>query len=324
MTQLTFIGHKNTATLLETMLLEEKLPHAILLSGAKGLGKRRFADVLMRRILCGPKEADTSSLFGDDAPMLPLAYNENHPILPQIEAGSSPDVHYIMPESGKKMIRVEDVRAVLQKLSLAAEGKRVIIVDVADQMNNASANALLKTLEEPGEGVCLILLSHNISKLLPTIVSRCRHFKLSPLSSEDVLSVISEHVQDMNAESLKTAVDLCGGCPGEALRLLKDGQTLLPLIDDLLLAKPLTHQAEIVKFAETLLKSKDVPLVFDIILSRLYLTARALKSQEMASLYAEIQNKLNEMLTYNMNPQLTLEVVLKRISEVRLNMPQKG
>ncbi|MBI1362726.1 MAG: AAA family ATPase [Proteobacteria bacterium] len=202
------IGHLNVQREIRKLHADGRLPHAVLLHGPKGIGKRLLADRLAWYLICGQ---------GND-PFEGFGYNQSAPAVPQLLAGAYPYLHILTPEEGKKSIRIEQVREKLQTLSLTADGWRVVIVDSADEMTEGAANALLKTLEEPNSRTLLILISHNPSKLLPTIISRCRQYRLSPLEDADVRTVLAACGISDTAE-LATLSALAAGCPGEALQI---------------------------------------------------------------------------------------------------------
>lgn len=105
-----------------------------------------------------------------------------------LAADSHPDFHQVVPEKGAKSINVEQIRAVnrLAYESSQLGGFRVITITPADVMNESAANALLKTLEEPPSDCCFILNVHQVSQLLPTIVSRCHQIHLPQLDQGSV------------------------------------------------------------------------------------------------------------------------------------------
>ncbi|OYY93496.1 MAG: DNA polymerase III subunit delta' [Hydrogenophilales bacterium 28-61-23] len=152
----------------------ERLPHALLLHGPAGIGKRDFGLALAQWVLC-----ETPSL--DGACGVCDACN-------WFVQGNHPDFRFLEPkeeesdESGKvtkkasKEIKVEQVREITDYLCLSAHrgGWRTAVIHPAEFMNAAAANALLKTLEEPPPRVLLILVSHQPGRLLPTVRSRCR------------------------------------------------------------------------------------------------------------------------------------------------------
>lgn len=158
--------------------LRSRLPHAILLKGAQGIGKFDFAMNLAQSLLCEQPLAD--GLACQDCPSCHWFEQETHPdfrllqpdALAEAEDGEE-------REAGKKkpsrQISVDQVRALADFANLSAHrgGHRVVLIHPAEAMNTNSANALLKTLEEPSARMLIILVSHKPQQLLPTILSRC-------------------------------------------------------------------------------------------------------------------------------------------------------
>lgn len=151
---------------------EGRLGHALLLSGPAGIGKVRFARALMAWLACESPEDDgacgkcRSCHFGMD----------------------NPDVHIVEPPEGKKQIAVDQVRELVSlstQTSHRTGGRKVILVQPADAMNINTANALLKTLEEPSGDTMLILVSSEPARLLPTIRSRCQQLQF-PIPPESL------------------------------------------------------------------------------------------------------------------------------------------
>ncbi|BCL75880.1 DNA polymerase III subunit delta' [Jeongeupia sp. HS-3] len=158
-----------------------QLPHALLLTGAAGIGKRRFADRLAASWLCESPDRAIAPCGVCDA-------------CRWFAAGNHPDFRVLAPqdpepepsEDGKPakkksaLITVDDIRELGDFVNLSAHrgGARVTLVYPAELMNTAAANAFLKTLEEPPQGARFILVSHQWRRLLPTIRSRCRVFPL--------------------------------------------------------------------------------------------------------------------------------------------------
>lgn len=139
-----------------------------------------------------------------------------------------------MNDATKRMrneIVVDDVRTLNKFFGLSSTdgGHRVVIVDAADEMNTSAANALLKMLEEPPARTTLLLVSHQPSKLLPTIRSRCRVLRLSPLNEQDMQQALRQTGVDLPDDPAKLAHlnALAAGSVGTALRLLSlDGLSL--------------------------------------------------------------------------------------------------
>ena len=139
-------------------------------------------------------------MFGDmpDAKPERLDVRADHPVLQRILAGSEPRLFKItrsMNPDTKRMrdvIVVDDVRKLGHFLSMSAAegGRRVVILDAADEMNTQAANALLKMLEEPPKLTTFLLIAHQPQGLLPTIRSRCRELRLNTLEANDIAAAL--------------------------------------------------------------------------------------------------------------------------------------
>lgn len=142
-----------------------RLPHALLLVGLEGVGVREFARAFIEYRLCEDRQ-DTDAACGRCRACRLL------------DAGNHPDFCTLEPEQekGKAVLAVEQVRALLARVQLTAHYRRgrVALIQPADRMNASAANALLKTLEEPGEGMLFVLLSAHPDILPATIRSRCQ------------------------------------------------------------------------------------------------------------------------------------------------------
>lgn len=161
-----------------------RLPHALLLNGPAGSGKRLFAEHLARSLLC--TSPDQEGFACGTCPDCVWVESGNHPdyftVIPA--ADQEADESAEAAEEGKKekarssLILIGQVRALLAALEVGAGGhaggRRVVIVDPAEAMNVEASNAILKALEEPLGGTIYILVSHSPRRLLPTIRSRCQ------------------------------------------------------------------------------------------------------------------------------------------------------
>ncbi len=218
----------------ETAFLETfaagRLHHGWMLTGPKGIGKATLAWRIARFLLATPEQQD-DGLFG--APPVPetLAIAPDHPVARRIAAGAEPGLKSITRSENEKtgrmrdVISVEDIRSLsgFFQLSAADGGRRVVIVDAADEMNTQAANALLKMLEEPPDRATILLIAHQPSRLLPTIRSRCRVLRLSPLSPDDMALALSQSGVEVGAQT-DALSELSGGSVGAAVQLsLQDG-----------------------------------------------------------------------------------------------------
>lgn len=203
-----------------------RLHHGWLLTGPRGVGKATLAWRLARFLLTIPKN-DGGGLFAD-TPSTPstLDVNSDHPVARRVAALSEPRLFLLRRgwddkvDRLKTVISVDDVRKLRGFFSLSAAdgGRRVVIIDSADEMNNAAANALLKVLEEPPADTVLILISHQPSALLPTIRSRCRTLRLNPLSAPDLQRALAQQ-PSVGTISPQALVELAGGSVGQAISL---------------------------------------------------------------------------------------------------------
>lgn len=147
---------------LQSLIGQQRLPHALLLEGAKGVGKRQIAHSLGSFLLC-QSPVDNSACGQCRSCALILA-------------GTHPDFFLVSPQEKSSVIKVDQIRSLIDFVSKTSQqgGRKVIILEPAEAMNINAANALLKSLEEPTADTFLMLVSHQSSKLLPTIKSRCQ------------------------------------------------------------------------------------------------------------------------------------------------------
>jgi DNA polymerase-3 subunit delta' len=176
----TIYGHERQINLILGALRQNRIPHAYLFSGMTGVGKRAIAVALAKRINC---TGDASPL--DACNRCPSCLKTDHK--------NHPDLVFVEPEG--QFIRIKAIRDLQAQMQYSPlEGKyRVIIIDDADKMNITSANALLKTLEEPAPGNLMILITGNPSGLPRTILSRCQQIRFYPLNREVIVSCLQDH-----------------------------------------------------------------------------------------------------------------------------------
>lgn len=187
------------------------MPHALLIAGAEGLGKRALAAQVIATLLC---ERGVDGPCGRCRACLLLA------------AGSHPDRVEVMlglRDDGKPRteIVVDQIRTLSERLVMTPQfgGYQVALIDPADAMNTSAANALLKTLEEPTPGTIIVLVSDHPSRLPATIRSRCQRVLLaSPPRRQALEWLVAQHVADA-----ATALDAAAGNPGLAVALAASG-----------------------------------------------------------------------------------------------------
>lgn len=226
-------GHKDAEKLFLDAYNAEKIHHAWMITGPKGIGKATLSYKLARFLLNNPPEVDQGpGLFGDvleKTALSSLDTDLESPANKLITAGSNGDLLVIErsedPKTGKMRsnILVDDVRKINNFFHKTSSdgGWRVAIVDTADEMNRNAANAILKILEEPPKNSILIILAHAPGKLLPTIKSRCRMLPLKPLKSSTVLEILSHNYPELERNLIDGYVSLSNGSPGYAISLIE-------------------------------------------------------------------------------------------------------
>jgi len=186
-----------------------RMPHALLLHGSNGVGKRRLAISFAQRMLC-LATVDHYACGTCKSCKLLLA-------------GSHPDLSILEPAEEGKKILVDDVRKLCTKLNTTAQqgGWKISLILDADAMNINASNALLKSLEEPQGKTLLILISDRLHALLPTIRSRCQKQYL-PVPNVDIVTRWLNEVTGNSADVSK-AIEVSNGCPLLALHNIESG-----------------------------------------------------------------------------------------------------
>lgn len=209
---LSFAGHDAAEAQLAEAIQSRRMHHAWLLAGPKGLGKATLA-YRAARVALGAKHAGKR----------PLDVDAEDVVTRRITALSHPDLFILrrgLNDRGRprRDIAVDEARALGAFFSLAPSegGMRVAIIDAVDDLNRNSANAILKTLEEPPARSVLFLVCHAPGGALATIRSRCRRLALRPLADDDVRAALG-------GEGDEALVRLAKGRPGRAIALRAQG-----------------------------------------------------------------------------------------------------
>lgn len=217
-----------------------RLPHALLLHGQAGVGKYDFALNLSKSLLC---RQSTNDGFACEACSSCNWFAEgNHPdfhlLSPEQEADAEDEAATTKKTKKKTQISVSQIRELANFTGLSShrsDGLRIILVHPAEALNTASANALLKMLEEPSTGVVFILVSHQIQRLLPTILSRCHKIAMPVPNEAEAL----EWLNTQGVLNAKEQLDYLEGSPIKVveqqsqLSQIKDIWRLLALADKL-------------------------------------------------------------------------------------------
>ncbi|MEX1669306.1 DNA polymerase III subunit delta' [Zhongshania guokunii] len=298
---------------LQRLISAERLPHALLLSGPSAIGKLRFAHALVAYLLC-------------ESPSALAACGQCRSCHFQSD-GAHPDCREICPEEGKRQIGIDQVRSLQQFSAQHAHrsgGKKLVLIHPAEAMNVHTANALLKTLEEPASGTLLILVSHSSSQLLPTIRSRCLQMSFGVPKNEFTEPWLRDYVGDQ--ETAQRLLAEAGGRPLAARQVFEeDGLATRERFDKGLLAL-VDGQRSPLQFAEELLDA-DILQVLDwwvarlLSLSRYQLADQALtvsswqrfKSLPAVAVIAGLERALKLRGSFNRGVALNKRLILESL-----------
>ena len=314
--------------------------HAWILSGEKGIGKATLAYRIARFLLTADK--NNKDKYNS------LNVSPDNPVFQQIAKGSHPDMivlerDYIETDKRKiisaikkgevmdemelaslkrsAFIRVDDVRKVnefLQKTSFN-DGWRVVIVDSADDMNKSSANALLKILEEPPARTVLLLISHNMGSLLPTIRSRCAKLQLKTLSDMQVGSLLRRYRSELSETMISRLVEMSGGSIGKAISYADEDA--VGVYDDmcrLLCAKQNYSLNELLEFCDMAASTPEAFALTEELLLKFLKDSMpdCRDKEEMYALWNETRKKFADCSGVNMDKRLMLINLINKICKV--------
>lgn len=306
------IGHKKIIDGIEKRFLNSSFSHANLITGDDGIGKSIVARYLADKIM-----------------------NKNN-------GSECVDIVKCYPSGAS--FGVDDIRNIIEEVNKKPyEGnKKVLILYKCDKMTTQAQNAFLKTIEEPPNGVHLILLSDSLETILDTIQSRCQIYKLTPLSKEDILEYIEVHYNDISNEDKQAALAYSTGIPGKVDKFINDDNLkklrniAIDLFKDMLNREP----GLVLKYQNLLKNSKEEQsdlLNILLLLIRDIMLFKELNNQKLVINFDKIDEikyiarglsykKLNNMLEYikeatlnissNTNYSMTISVLLMGFVEV--------
>lgn len=207
-----YIGHDVPLREWRAAMSGGRMHHGWILAGKRGVGKMPFAMAAARELVAQP---------GVDQP-------KDHPDIivltnPPANADEEKKKAEGKPYQTKRSIAVEQIREMQSRLTTRPTlgPRRAIIIDPADDLEKPSANALLKSLEEPPQGSFFLLVSHRPGRLLATIRSRCRMLRFPALPDEDIARILERERPEANVTARMAAIAAAGGSPGVALEFIE-------------------------------------------------------------------------------------------------------
>lgn len=201
------VGHEQIKEHMQAAIRDKKPFHAYLFQGEEGVGKEALARTFAAGLQCQSESADKPC--------------KECVSCRQMESGNQPDVIWVTRE--KASLGVDEIREQLcntMDIKPFSSPYKIYLVPEAEKMTEAAQNALLKTIDEPPEYGIVILMTSNISALLPTIQSRCLTMEFRPLSTAVVESYVKEHCQVPDYQARASAAFAQGNL-GKAMRYAK-------------------------------------------------------------------------------------------------------
>lgn len=237
-------GQPRVREFLRASIASGRVSHAYLFTGPAGSNKTAAAYAFAQAILCKDHGCRTC----DDCR--------------RIERRKHPDVHFYTPEGAQGYL-IEQIREIVSGVSLApirATGK-VYILDRVDLLGVSAANAFLKTLEEPVEGVTFILLGRTRKAVLPTIVSRCQVVPFRHIPAREAAGILSQKT-GVTPEQARIAIEACNGSITRAMTFAKSAERaeFRARIMEVLSNLPLSDERDVLEYAAELIERAKAPL----------------------------------------------------------------
>ncbi|MCI5515557.1 MAG: hypothetical protein PUG26_06900 [Oscillospiraceae bacterium] len=205
-----FVGNEKVKQLITYQAESGRLPHAIIIEGEEGLGKRTFAREIALNLLCR----------SDDPPCRSCAQCS------KMLHGVHPDVYEYSASGAPQSFKVKQIRDIIDDVYVSPNEAdyKIYILGNCQGMNASAQNALLKILEEPPSYVIFILTVTNKAALLPTVLSRCVTFTLEGVERSLATQYVCEHTENADESAVRRLADVFDGNIGKMLESVEDGK----------------------------------------------------------------------------------------------------
>jgi DNA polymerase-3 subunit delta' len=308
-----FFLNEEANTFLKSIIKNKSLANGYIFYGAEGLGKKQTALQFIKEIFkqSSPNENVEEKITNNNHPDFLII--EPDSLLATKSSGSF-DLEKTK-KSGYEIIKIAQIRNIktfLSQKSINSEKKIVLIID-AHLLNEAASNCLLKTLEEPSNGI-FILLTSKLNLLLDTIISRCQIVRFRSFSSEQIKSILKEYL-DTSKLKINTKLkfeDLINSANGSPNQLLKNIEVWNDFSDEIIskLDSPIKNSLEILEVSKSI--SEKLEISQQICLVNLLQTTWWRKTKNI-SLIKKLEN-LKNLLRKNIQPRLAWEIAFLKIS----------
>ena len=306
-----FLFNEEVDLSLQGIINNKSFANGYIFYGADGVGKKQTALKFIKEIL------KKFSLSGNIEEKIT---NNNHPDFliiepsPKTESKVSTSSDSKKTKSGTEIIKIEQIRNIkrfLGQKSIDSE-KKIVLIDNADLLNEAASNCLLKTLEEPNNGI-FILLTSKLNFILDTIISRCQIVRFRSFSYEQINYILKEYLDPSQLINCKLEVqDLINSANGSPGKLLKNIEILDQLPDEIIskVNYPIKNSLEILEVSKLI--SEQLEIYQQILLVNFIqiIWWRKIKN-------VDLERKLENLKTYlkkNIQPRLAWEITFLKIS----------
>lgn len=321
------LGHKNIVKYLKRLIEKQDFLHTYLFTGPRDIGKKTMAGLFVKSVFCQSKESVPCNSCSDCL---------------EISKLSHPDYIYVDREEGKKNISIDQVRDFQSRMSRTPMRSKykIGLINNADSLNKESANALLKTIEEPSKSSMVILIAEKIENILPTIRSRSQNIIFNNVSDNEIY----ENLKFLGAGSdiSKELSKFAGGSPGIALHYFKNQEDwnvqkanlnqMLEIMDNSLnekffwvesISKKTTGKDNQYVYFENLLDNylkiardlivykldPEIDLIHSFLSAPISKISRKFSYGELINFYKNILSA-KKMIFQNVNPRIILENIL--------------